>query len=210
MKIFIYSLLALISVVIFFQYYIFSLGLIILLIYLIFNNKIIFNKKDLLFLMLIVITFSFRSYISIVNNHTTLENKTGNFSLEVVDKLEINGDYLKTFGYINNEKVIVNYKLDNEKEKEYFKNNFLGGTLESRGVIEDISLPKNYYQFNFKKYNEDKQIYKKYTILNIYKIDKNIKNNYLKLVNIKNNIVKNSTQNLLSNKKGYIEALIFG
>lgn len=210
MKLFIYSIISLISVLLALKLYIFSIVLLLLIIILIYLNKESFEVKETIILILVFLTFFIRTSYSQHNNYSKLEDSTGNFRVEIVDNLSVNGDFLKSYGYINNEKVIVNYKLENEQEKEYFLKNFKGGTFLVEGSIENIKEKKNFYSFDYKQYLERKGIFKVLKIEKINTVKYDFSSIYKRVLNFRTNLIRNISNNIKFNEKGYFEALIYG
>ena len=79
--------------------------------------------------------------------------------LRINDRVDINGNYLKGVGYINNEKVLISYTLQNEDEKVFFKKKFYGGKVFANGNIEELKEKTNFYSFDYKKYNENRGVF---------------------------------------------------
>ncbi|MBF0715264.1 ComEC/Rec2 family competence protein [Gemelliphila palaticanis] len=210
MKLFIYSIISLISVLLALKLYMFSSVLLLLVIILIYLNKEYFEVKETIILILVFLTFFIRTSYSQYNHYSKLEDSSDNFQVEIVDKLNINGNFLKTYGYINNEKVIVNYKIENEQEKEYFVKDFKGGTFLVGGSIEDIKEKKNFYSFDYKQYLNRKGIFKVLNVEKINNINYEFSSTYKKVLNFRTNLIRNISNNIKFNEKGYFEALIYG
>lgn len=210
MYIFIFSIISLIAILLQFNIISLALLLTLLLIYLLYNNKNNFETKKSIFLIIVFLVFSFRTYIAENNNISKINNGNFDTSIDITEKVVINGDFLKTTGYINNEKVIVNYKIQNENEKEYFKKNFYGGIINAKVNIEDLRDKKNYFSFDYKNFNEKKGIYKLVTIEKINDISNEFSSIRYKILNFRENIIKDISDNVSLNKSGYFEALIYG
>ena len=210
MKTLLLSLVALISILLQFNT-IFASILIILFFILLFLNRQLINTKEIFIFILIFLVFFSRCYYSISQNKTSLKNESKEYIVEIVDTVNINGNFLKTEGYINNEKVIINYVINSEDEINYFKNDFSGGILYVYGEIKEIKNKKNYYEFDYKKYMNNKGIFKILHINNIDKIHNNKFSNilnYIKSLRLK--LSKNISKEITYNKRGYFEALIYG
>ncbi|MBF0713318.1 ComEC/Rec2 family competence protein [Gemella sp. GH3] len=210
MKIFLLALLSLIAVLVNFNTLL-TFFLILLFLILSILNKRYFNAKNITLLIVIFLAFFIRSGYIQNNNHSIFYNDKKYHEVEIVDNISINGDFLKTVGYISDEKVIINYKINSEKEKQYFKNSFLGGTLYTEGTIDDIKEKKNYYSFNSKEYNNNQGIFKVYSIEKIIAIeDEQYSSIYRKIQSFRLKFIKNIESNIKFNKSGYFEALIYG
>jgi ComEC/Rec2-like protein len=129
--------------------------------------------------------------------------------LRINDRVDINGNYLKGVGYINNEKVLISYTLQNEDEKVFFKKKFYGGKVFANGNIEELKEKTNFYSFDYKKYNENRGVFKQVKLNQI----KNIKSEDSIVDKIKSIRAKMSlkiSNEITFDKSGYFEALILG
>ena len=138
MLIFLVSLISLISSLLLINIKI-SFILSIIFLVLMYLNKRYISVKNFLIFFLIFLIFFIRTDFSINNNVSKLKNTDlAEKNIVLVDKIDINGDYLKTIGYINDEKVNINYKLRSKDEKEYFLQKFKGGEILADVEIGDI------------------------------------------------------------------------
>ncbi|KXB58975.1 ComEC/Rec2 family competence protein [Gemelliphila asaccharolytica] len=210
MLIFLISLISLISSLLLINIKISFLLSIIFLI-LIYLNKRYISVKNFLIFFLIFLIFFIRTDFSINNNVSKLKNTDlTEKNIVLVDKIDINGDYLKTIGYINDEKVNINYKLRSKDEKEYFLQKFKGGEILADVEIGDIKKKQNFYSFDYKKYCNQNNIFKNVTIKNIKKISLDVKEYKNKIKAFRLKLIKDIEKNIKLNKKGYFETLIFG
>ena len=116
---------------------------------------------------------------------------------------------MSSVGYLSDEKVLVNYIIKSEEEKKFFKEKFWGGKLLVNVNIEDVSEKTNFYSFDYKKYNENRGIFKRITINEIHEI-KNIDSVYFKFLTLRNKLSLKINRELTFDKSGYFQALIFG
>lgn len=210
MKIFLLALLSLIAVLVKYNI-ILALFLTILFIVLLILNRQYINAKSITLFVVVFLAFFIRNTYIQNNNYSILANTKDQYEIEIVDNIAINGDFLRTVGYINNEKVIINYKINSDIEKKYFQNVFLGGTLYVDATIADIKDKKNYYSFDSKEYNKYQGIFKLCTIDEIKTIqDKKYNSIYRKIQSLRLIFINYIEKNIKFNKSGYFEALIYG
>ena len=105
--------------------------------------------------------------------------------------------------------MLVNYIVKSEEEKKFFKEKFWGGKLLVNVNIEDVSEKTNFYSFDYKKYNENRGIFKRITINEIHEI-KNIDSVYFKFLTLRNKLSLKINKELIFDKSGYFQVLIFG
>ena len=132
-----------------------------------------------------------------------------NFELVISDKFNVNGNYMSGIGRIGDEEVLINYKIKSEEEKKFFKEKFLGGKLSVVANIEDVPSKTNFYSFDYKKYNENRGIFKKVSINEISEV-KNVNSLLFKFITYRNRMSLKIDRNLTFDKSGYFQALIFG
>lgn len=188
-----------------------SLIVLALIFLLIFLNKREITTKETIKLILVFLVFFIRTNIILTNNVSILQNSENiNLKIEIVDKIYINGDYLKGVGYVEGERVNINYKIKSKEEKYYFTNDFHGGVLQTKSTIADIKEKSNFYSFDYKNYCEKQGIFKNIQIEEILSIDKNIEGIYNNIKLYRNKAISNIEKNIKFDKQGYFEALIFG
>ncbi len=173
------------------------------------KNKNLNARKTIICIIVFLVFFIRGAYIQ-KNNITKLINVDNkDVVLKITDRVDINGNYLKGIGYINNEKVLISYTLQNEYEKEFFKKNFYGGKIFTNINIEDIKEKTNFYSFDYKKYNENRGIFKQVKLnrINSVETDGDILE---KIKCIRTKMSLKITEEITFDKSGYFEALILG
>jgi len=130
-------------------------------------------------------------------------DKNTNKIIGIIDKIKIDGDKL-TLEIKGKEKIICNYYLKTEKEKNYFqKQLILGMEVELIGEIKEPNVNTNFGLFNYKNYLKSKKIFYTFTVENIKVLNENVSFLY----KIKNTII-NRIENLQN--KEYLYAFIMG
>ena len=168
------------------------------------------NARKTIICVIVFLAFFIRGAYEQKNNVTHLGNvENKNLELVVSDRFDVNGAYVSSVGYLSDEKVLVNYIVKSEEEKKFFKEKFWGGKLLVNANIEDVSEKTNFYSFDYKKYNENRGIFKRLTINEIYEI-KNIDSVYFKFLTLRNKLSLKINRELTFDKSGYFQALIFG
>ena len=168
------------------------------------------NARKTIICVIVFLAFFIRGAYEQKNNITHLGNvENKNLELAVSDRFDVNGAYVSSIGSLSNEKVLVSYIVKSEDEKKFFKEKFWGGKLLVNANIEDVSEKTNFYSFDYKKYNENRGIFKKITINEIYEI-KNIDSVYFKFLTLRNKLSLKINKELTFDKSGYFQALIFG
>ena len=168
------------------------------------------NARKTIICVIVFLAFFIRGAYEQKNNITHLGNvENKNLELAVSDRFDVNGAYVSSIGSLSNEKVLVSYIVKSEDEKKFFKEKFWGGKLLVNANIEDVSEKTNFYSFDYKKYNENRGIFKKITINEIYEI-KNIDSVYFKFLILRNKLSLKINKELTFDKSGYFQALIFG
>ncbi len=120
-----------------------------------------------------------------------------------INNIKIDGNQLQ-LEIISPEKIIVNYYIKEEKEKNYFLNNLiLGDFIQSKGVIEKPRSNTIFNLFDYKKYLYSKKIYWIFKAESLIKTKNNNKIRYF----VKNKIKKNIEKSLASN---YLKTFILG
>lgn len=168
------------------------------------------NARKTIICVIVFLAFFIRGAYEQKNNVTHLGNvENKNLELVVFDRFDVNGAYVSSIGYLSDEKLLVNYIVKSEEEKKFFKEKFWGGKLLVNANIEDVSEKTNFYSFDYKKYNENRGIFKRLTINEIYEI-KNIDSVYFKFLTLRNKLSLKINKELIFDKSGYFQALIFG
>ena len=168
------------------------------------------NARKTIICVIVFLAFFIRGAYEQKNNITHLSNvENKNLELVVSDRFDVNGAYVSSVGYLSDEKVLVNYIIKSEEEKKFFKEKFWGGKLLVNVNIEDVSEKTNFYSFDYKKYNENRGIFKRITINEIHEI-KNIDSVYFKFLTLRNKLSLKINRELTFDKSGYFQALIFG
>ena len=168
------------------------------------------NARKTIICVIVFLAFFIRGAYEQKNNITHLGNvENKNLELAVSDRFDVNGAYVSSIGSLSNEKVLVSSIVKSEDEKKFFKEKFWGGKLLVNANIEDVSEKTNFYSFDYKKYNENRGIFKKITINEIYEI-KNIDSVYFKFLILRNKLSLKINKELTFDKSGYFQALIFG
>ena len=168
------------------------------------------NARKTIICVIVFLVFFIRGAYEQKNNIThfvNVENK--NLELVVSDRFDVNGAYVSSIGYLSDEKVRVSYIVKSEEEKKFFKEKFWGGKLLVNANIEDISEKTNFYSFDYKKYNENRGIFKKVSINEVHEV-KNIDSIYYKFLTFRNKLSLKINKELTFDKSGYFQALIFG
>ncbi|MGX7111268.1 ComEC/Rec2 family competence protein [Gemella cuniculi] len=202
------ALLALAAILLSYNFIIAVLCLTIFLIIVLKNKNL--NARKTIFCLIVFLAFFIRGMHIQKTNVSHLSNiEEAHVILEVNDRVTINGNYMRGVAKLNKEKILFNYVLKNEEEKEYFKEKFSGGRIFVVGNIVNITEKRNFYSFDYKKYNENKRIFKQVKINNIEKIEKN-KTLISKIKSLRGAISAKINKNISFDKSGYIEALLFG
>ena len=125
------------------------------------KNKNLNARKTYYLYQIVFLVFFIRGAYIQKNNTSKLMNvENRDLVLRINDRVDINGNYLKGVGYINNEKVLISYTLQNEDEKVFFKKKFYGGKVFANVNIEELKEKTNFYSFDYKKYNKNRGVFK--------------------------------------------------
>ena len=173
------------------------------------KNKNLNARKTIICIIVFLAFFIRGAYEQKTNTTHISDVKNIDITLTIDDRLQVNGNYLKGIAKLNKEKVLFTYILKDEKEKTFFKEHFQGGMLKVNADIEDIGEKKNFYSFDYKKYNENKGIFKNVKVNDIKNFEENkgiISKIKIWRISLGNKIHKE----ISFDKSGYIEALIFG
>ena len=173
------------------------------------KNKNLNARKTIICIIVFLAFFIRGAYEQKTNTTHISDEKNIDIILTIDDRIQVNGNYLKGIAKLNKEKVLFTYILKDEKEKTFFKEHFQGGMLKVNADIEDIGEKKNFYSFNYKKYNENKGIFKNVKVNDIKNFEENkgiISKIKIWRISLGNKIHKE----IGFDKSGYIEALIFG
>lgn len=94
-----------------------AVAICLLLVILFFKNIKDINTRKVLILIGIFLVFFVRVKVDKFYNYSNLNNTESNLErIEIINGVDINGNYLKTIGKIKGEKVRVFYNLKNEEE----------------------------------------------------------------------------------------------
>ena len=168
------------------------------------------NARKTIICVIVFLVFFIRGAYEQKNNITHLVNvENKNLELVVSDRFDVNGAYVSSIGYLSDEKVLVSYIVKSEEEKKFFKEKFWGGKLLVNANIEDISEKTNFYSFDYKKYNENRGVFKRLTINEVQAVE-NIDSVYFKFITFRNKLSLKINKELTFDKSGYFQALIFG
>ena len=168
------------------------------------------NARKTIICVIVFLAFFIRGAYEQKNNITHIGNvENKNLELVVSDRFDVNGAYVSSIGYLSDEKVLVSYIVKSEEEKKFFKEKFSGGKLLVNANIEDISEKTNFYSFDYKKYNENRGIFKRLTINEVQAV-KNIDSVYFKFITFRTKLSLKINKELTFDKSGYFQALIFG
>ena len=173
------------------------------------KNKNLNARKTIICIIVFLAFFIRGAYEQKTNTTHISDEKNIDIILTIDDRIQVNGNYLKGIAKLNKEKVLFTYILKDEKEKTFFKEHFQGGMLKVDADIEDIGEKKNFYSFDYKKYNENKGIFKNVKVNDIKNFEENkgiISKIKIWRISLGNKIHKE----ISFDKSGYIEALIFG
>ena len=173
------------------------------------KNKNLNARKTIICIIVFLAFFIRGAYEQKTNITNISDEKNIDIILTIDDRIQVNGNYLKGIAKLNKEKVLFTYILKDEKEKTFFKEHFQGGKLKVNADIEDIGEKKNFYSFDYKKYNENKGIFKNVKVNDIKNFEENkgiISKIKIWRISLGNKIHKE----ISFDKSGYIEALIFG
>ena len=173
------------------------------------KNKNLNARKTIICIIVFLAFFIRGAYEQKTNTTHISDEKNVDIILTIDDRIQVNGNYLKGIAKLNKEKVLFTYILKDEKEKTFFKEHFQGGMLKVNADIEDIGEKKNFYSFDYKKYNENKGIFKNVKVNDIKNFEENkgiISKIKIWRISLGNKIHKE----ISFDKSGYIEALIFG
>lgn len=168
------------------------------------------NARKTIICLIVFLAFFIRGAYEKKTNISHLKN-VENYNLELVisDNLNVNGNYMSGIGRIGDEEVLINYKIKSEEEKKFFKEKFWGGKLSVVANIEDVPSKTNFYSFDYKKYNEDRGIFKKVSINEISEV-KHLDSLLFKFKTFRNRMTLKTDRKLTFDKSGYFQALIFG
>ena len=168
------------------------------------------NARKTIICLIVFLAFFIRGAYEQKTNISHLKN-VENYNLELVisDNLNVNGNYMSGIGRIGDEEVLINYKIKSEEEKKFFKEKFWGGKLSVVANIEDVPSKTNFYSFDYKKYNEDRGIFKKVSINEISEV-KHLDSLLFKFKTFRNRMTLKIDRKLTFDKSGYFQALIFG
>ena len=168
------------------------------------------NARKTIICIIVFLAFFIRGAYEQKTNITHISDvKNIDITLTIDDRLQVNGNYLKGIAKLNKEKVLFTYILKDEKEKIFFKEHFQGGKLKVNAAIEDIGEKKNFYSFDYKKYNENKSIFKSVKVNNVKGFEES--KSIISKIKIWRISLGNKIHKEISfDKSGYIEALIFG
>ena len=168
------------------------------------------NARKTIICIIVFLAFFIRGAYEQKTNITHISDvKNIDITLTIDDRLQVNGNYLKGIAKLNKEKVLFTYILKDEKEKIFFKEHFQGGKLKVNAAIEDIAEKKNFYSFDYKKYNENKSIFKSVKVNNVKGFEES--KSIISKIKIWRISLGNKIHKEISfDKSGYIEALIFG
>ena len=173
------------------------------------KNKNLNARKTIICIIVFLAFFIRGAYEQKTNTTHISDEKNIDIILTIDDRIQVNGNYLKGIAKLNKEKVLFTYILKDEKEKTFFKEHFQGGMLKVNADIEDIGEKKTFYSFDYKKYNENKGIFKNVKVNDIKNFEENkgiISKIKIWRISLGNKIHKE----ISFDKSGYIEALIFG
>ena len=168
------------------------------------------NARKTIICLIVFLAFFIRGAYEQKTNISHLKNvENYNLKLVISDNLNVNGNYMSGIGRIGDEEVLINYKIKSEEEKKFFKEKFWGGKLSVVANIEDVPSKTNFYSFDYKKYNENRGIFKKVSINEISEV-KNVNSLLFKFNTYRNIMSLKIDRNLIFDKSGYFQALIFG
>ncbi|MFB6469392.1 DNA internalization-related competence protein ComEC/Rec2 [Cytobacillus sp. Hz8] len=143
-----------------FSHFLWSLGLLLLLILFLAVFKS-FSGRAILLVLGIFLIFSFRAHVEHkAMNYTDLNGKESRFHL-VFDELKIDGNKLSTFAKDQNhkDKLAISYYIPSEREQQILKEYFVPG-MECTvvGTLEKPSPPSNENAFSYLNYLKAKKI----------------------------------------------------
>ena len=168
------------------------------------------NVRKTIICLIVFLAFFIRGAYEQKTNISHLKNaENNNLELVISDKFNVNGNYMSGIGRIGDEEVLINYKIKSEEEKKFFKEKFLGGKLSVVANIEDVPSKTNFYSFDYKKYNENRGIFKKVSINEISEV-KHLDSLLFKFKTFRNRMTLKIDRELTFDKSGYFQALIFG
>ena len=168
------------------------------------------NARKTIICLIVFLAFFIRGAYEQKTNISHLKNvENNNLELVISDNLNVNGNYMSGIGRIGDEDVLINYKIKSEEEKKFFKEKFWGGKLSVVANIEDVPSKTNFYSFDYKKYNEDRGIFKKVSINEISEV-KHLDSLLFKFKTFRNRMTLKIDRKLTFDKSGYFQALIFG
>ena len=168
------------------------------------------NARKTIICLIVFLAFFIRGAYEQKTNISHLKNvENNNLELVISDNLNVNGNYMSGIGRIGDEEVLINYKIKSEEEKKFFKEKFWGGKLSVVANIEDVPSKTNFYSFDYKKYNEDRGIFKKVSINEISEV-KHLDSLLFKFKTFRNRMTLKIDRKLTFDKSGYFQALIFG
>lgn len=186
-----------------------SILLIFLIFFLIYRNEL--RAKETILFVFVFLAFLMQSYFSVKSHSSKLVDTSGReVVLTLTNPVVINGDYLKTTANLDGENVQVSYTLNSKEEKEYFKKSFYGGRLKADAEISEIADKKNFYSFDYKDYQEKHGVFKQVRIKEIKAVSTEVEGIFNNISLLRSKFIKDIDNNLLFDKSGYFQALIFG
>src|SRR5690606_22548091 len=157
----------------------------------------------LLFVLLGILTYKLH------NQHIPINDlKQTEFTVKITDVLKSNSyahrAYAEVISESKNPKVVLNSPVISDKFE-------VGGVYKILGTINIVNEPRNSYDFNYKKYLQNKNIYYQLNTSHApYKIGKE-ESLSVKIIEFRNFLINQfSKLGYNQSTKGFVEALLFG
>ena len=177
------------------------------------------NKRIIIWTLVIGFVFVVSIFIKIKSSETILDERTQEFVVYPdLTTIKVNGDRIRFEGTIqqadNQEKVMVIYRAETEKEKEVWTERPPLTHLKIKGQLKEPSGKRNFYQFDYRNYLKQQAIYWELVAEGITQVDQVNQENLKKplgsqLTRIRHQTFNYIDQNFQSKTASYIRMLLF-
>lgn len=177
------------------------------------------NKGIIIWTIVIGFVFLVSIFITIKSSETILDERTQEFVVYPdPTTIKVNGDRIRFEGTIqqadNQEKVMVIYRAETEKEKEVWTERPPLTHLKIKGQLKEPSGKRNFYQFDYRNYLKQQAIYWELVAEGITQVDQVNQENLKKplgsqLTRIRQQTFNYINQNFQSKTASYIRMLLF-
>jgi competence protein ComEC len=120
-----------------------------------------FSRNQILLTLGVLILFFLKGEIEMHNNQTVLAGSEKNFTVSLEHPLKIDGNSFSSYAkdHRTGEKLLLQYTIHTEKDKEALKKLPLGATCKLKGNLEEPDPSRNPNMFDYKEYLAQKHIY---------------------------------------------------